>query len=339
MVERLKVGSKSYTKWDSKATGLGIKITRTGKRIWRLQLRYPGHAVQTKRTLGVYPAMKLAEAREKAAQWQMLVRQGTDPKAAEEEKQRTAAAARLAKAKQDAQTFAAVAEKFISEHLAGQRRGKAGAREVRNMLVAAWGERPIASITPADCKALIGQIKARAPYQARAAFGHLAVLFKFAIHHDLLDVSPIASLSKKMLFAGSGIAPRQRVLNDDEIRALWRATARLGFPYRQVYRLLLLTACRHREISHARWSELHPKIREALRKPTRPVDWNALPPTAKTLTIPAARFKSGSTHTRAAVERCLTSDRGSAEVPGRLHVQLGLRRARCPVRLREQSSA
>jgi hypothetical protein len=78
-VERAAIRSKSYTLWDAKQTGLGIKITRTGKRIWRMQIRYPGHAVQTKRTLGIYPAMGLAAAREKAAEWYSLVRQGPRP--------------------------------------------------------------------------------------------------------------------------------------------------------------------------------------------------------------------------------------------------------------------
>ena len=109
MVARARVQPKSYTIWDAKQTGLGIKITRTGKRFWRLQLKYPGHDVQTKRTLGMYPALSLAAAREKAGQWYSLVKQGIDPKDAEEEKQEAAAAARRAKALQSATTLAAVA--------------------------------------------------------------------------------------------------------------------------------------------------------------------------------------------------------------------------------------
>jgi hypothetical protein len=50
-VERLKIKPRAYTTWDAKQTGLGVKVTPTGKRLWRLQLRYPGHEVQTKRTL------------------------------------------------------------------------------------------------------------------------------------------------------------------------------------------------------------------------------------------------------------------------------------------------
>jgi integrase len=317
MVERARVQPKSYTLWDAKQTGLGIKITRAGKRLWRLQLRYPGHDVQTKRTLGIYPAMGLAAAREKAGQWYSLVKQGIDPKDAEEEKQEAAAAERRAKASQNVTTFAAVAQRYAAEVLVKQRRGKVVVREIGQLVDALGAERPIASVTPRDIKQAIGRIALRTPYQARNVFGGASTLFRWAVHHDLLTVSPTASLSKRLLFAGAKIGPRQRTLTDDEIAAFWRAARRIGYPYSQIYRLLLLTACRHSEISKMRWAELHPEVRKALRSPQRPIDWAALPATAKTLTIPAARFKSDTPHgvplTDAALEVLATVPRFGGE--------------------------
>ena len=153
--------------------------------------------------------MSLAEARAKAAEWHTLVRRGVDPK-------REEAAARRAA---DARTFASVAERYIQEHLAGQRRGKDGTREVRNYLVKTWGALPIADITPADVKALVGALKAKAPYQARNVLGHASTLFRWAVHNDLVAVSPVASLSKRWVLAGAKIGPRQRVLSDMEVAA------------------------------------------------------------------------------------------------------------------------
>jgi integrase len=297
MAQRLTEPTVQRTKgprtiYDAVQTGLGLRITMAGRRIWILQTRFPGHNVQTRRTLGTYPAMGLAAAREKAAEWYSLARGGTDPTEAE-------AAARRAKAFQDATTFANVAERFIAEHLAGQRRGEVGAREVRNYLVTAWGDRPIASITPQDVKALIGKLKTTTPYQARNVLGHASVLFKWAVHNDLLGVAPTASLSKRWLLAGANIGPRQRVLSDDELRAFWRASGKLGYPYSPLYRLLLLTGCRLNEIAKAKWSELHPELRKALREAAKScvrVTWGAVPNAAKALTIPRERFKSDAEH-------------------------------------------
>jgi integrase len=291
--ERARAKARTYALGDAKATGLSLRVFPTGKKVWVLQLAFPGHDTQSRRTLGIYPAMGLKAAREKATEWYALVKNdGRDPQEVEAEKARAAAAERQAQALKDATTFAAVAERFIAEHVARQRRGKAGAREVRNYLIKAWGERPISSITPQDVKTLIGKLKTTAPYQARNVLGHAGVLFRWCVHNDLLSVSPTASLSKKWLLSGAQIGPRQRVLDDDELGVFWRATGKLGYPMGDVYRLLLLTGCRVNEVAKAKWRELNPNLRRAIREGT----WRAVPAENRVLTIPAERFKSNAAH-------------------------------------------
>jgi integrase len=48
---------------------------------------------------------------------------------------------------------------------------------------------------------------------------------------------------------------RERVLEDHEIRAFWRATGREAYPGGSMLRLLLLSACRLREIANCEWGE------------------------------------------------------------------------------------
>src|SRR5262249_35113084 len=50
-------------------------------------------------------------------------------------------------------------------------------------------------------------------------------------------------------------AVRNRVLNDDELRALWKATEDMGYPYGPLLRLLALTGQRRSEVAEAQWSE------------------------------------------------------------------------------------
>jgi integrase len=293
-ITRLKLKPRAYAVWDSKATGLGVKVTPAGRRLWVVQLRYPGHRTQSRRTLGPYPAISLSAARAKAAEWYGWVRQGIDPADAEAERQQAAQALQRARALETATTFASVANRYVNEHLAKQRRAKRAAAEMRE-LTDAWGARPIASITPSDVKSLINKIKTRAPYQARNAFGHARTLFKFAVHNDLLAVSPCASLEQRWVLSGAQLGPRQRVLNDTEIAALWRAAGRLGYPYGPLYRLLLLTGVRVNELARARWSEFHPELRKIIRG-RQPIDWADVPDTTKVWTIPRERFKSDAEH-------------------------------------------
>jgi hypothetical protein len=93
--------------------------------------------------------MTLSEARAKAARWYAWVKAGIDPEAAEAEEKAKAEAARRAETLKKGHTFASVAERYISEHLNGQRRGKVTAREIRSDLIEAWGDRPISTSTRA----------------------------------------------------------------------------------------------------------------------------------------------------------------------------------------------
>ena len=69
---------------------------------------------------------------------------------------------------------------------------------------------------------------------------------------------------------------RDRVLQDDETRALWAASDQIGWPFGPIAKLLLLTAQRAGQVAGMRWSELN--LEEKL--------W----------TLPAARCKNNVVH-------------------------------------------
>jgi integrase len=49
---------------------------------------------------------------------------------------------------------------------------------------------------------------------------------------------------------------RDRVLADDELRAVWNAAERIGYPYGPLIHVLILTGARRGEIAEGRWSEI-----------------------------------------------------------------------------------
>ena len=74
-------------------------------------------------------------------------------------------------------------------------------------------------------------------------------MFVWACERDLLAANPISGVSdlvKKI--------PRDRVLDMDELCAVWRACDVLRYPFGPLYRLLLLTGCRRGEWAGAKWS-------------------------------------------------------------------------------------
>jgi integrase len=265
-----------YDTWDTVVPGLGVRVSKTGRRTFVLMTRYPGDRHPARRKLGIYGELNLEQAREKARGWLELIRKGIDPVVAEEE-------ARHAALRLQANTFASVAEDYLALQVIGpdpekprQRKAAEVARDFRGVFIALWDERPITSISRHDVLGLIEGIrdngtavtlavhgkdkkgkpeKAPAPRQARNLLGLLKTFFSWTIERGTygLNSSPCAHLKAARI-----IGERQaddRTLTDDELRAFWEATGDLGYPSGRIYRLLLLSGLRLNEVADAAWEE------------------------------------------------------------------------------------
>ena len=235
---------------DAEVTGLGVKVTETGSRSYVLIKRFPGFKHPAPRQLGSCDVLSLEEAREKARVWLKLIARGVDPARHERELQEAAARKRE-------NSFAAVAEDFFKEKLAGERQGRDVERDIRKEFVAAWSKRPIADITDEDVLAIIRSVKQRgSPSQARNLLGYAHRFFDWAIDQRGYGIktNPCAGLKPARLVGEK--RSRERVLTDEEVFAFWRATHRMGYPFGPLYRLLLLTGLRLNEVADARWPEI-----------------------------------------------------------------------------------
>jgi len=239
---------KLYDQMDTDVAGLGVRVSGNRK-TFILLTRYPGSSNPTRRALGEYDVMSLEEAREKAREWRKLIKKGIDPRDIEERRLKT--------------SFAAVADQFVT-YIRRQKLRTADAIEHNlKRLIDRWGARPITEITADDIRRVLqAAVDRDSKYQAFHDFALIRRLFNWAIGTGKygLEANPCRHLSTRDLI-GERLA-RDRVLTDDELRALWRATERLGYPYGPLYRLLLLTGSRLGEVAGARWSEFDLTQRE-----------------------------------------------------------------------------
>jgi integrase len=255
--------TQRYEVWDTKLPGFGVRVGdeadagrpgKAGRIAFILYARYASSpASPTRRVLGQYGPLTLEQARDKADAWRKLIDKGIDPATAEEE-------ARREEQEEQGRTFGAVAEKFIA-HVKRNKERKAVEveRDLRNEFIKPWGTRPIASIGPRDVAAVIERTVRRGKLaRAHNLFGHIRRLFRWAVPL-YVEHSPCALLSPKNLI-GERVR-RERILTDHELRALWRATARMGYPFGPLYRLLLLSGLRLSEACEARWDEINFKNR------------------------------------------------------------------------------
>lgn len=279
--------------WDGSLPGFGVRVSETGRKTFVLATRYPGNSSSARRRLGRYGPMTLEAAREKARHWLRLIEKGSDPQI-EAERQR------LAEQKRRKNTFGAVAEDFIADKLATERKGQEVARDIRKNLMPAWGNLPITDVADDEIAALVKAKARTAPSQARNLLGTIKRLFGWAVDQRAygVQVSPAAQL-KPAALCGEKIA-RSRVLTEDEVFAFWRTANRLPYPYGPVYRLLLLTGLRLNEVADAAWSEFDPVVVRAIRNriDDKPIDWTAVPAKHLIWTIPAARMKAKNSKAR-----------------------------------------
>lgn len=278
-----------YEVWDTKIPGFGVRVGddadkarpgKAGRIAFVLYTRYPSHTFPARRTLGRFGAVTLEQARAKAVDWLEAIRRGIDPRA-EEDRKREAAVAAAAEAVSN--SFANVAEKFILDVVLGtdpnnpkQRSGWSVAANIRRVLIPVWGARPITEISRRDVRALTEEIRdlgtegmlaargikpnknvKRRPMPSAAAhiLAYAKQLFSWALDREDygLTASPCADLKARNIVGKKKSG--KRILNDDEIFALWRAADRLPYPYGPVYKILALTALRLNEPADAVWSE------------------------------------------------------------------------------------
>jgi integrase len=253
---------KRYAISDALVPGLRVRVTDRGHKSYVLWRRVNKKARSASAlALGEVGQLTLAAARDKARAWLAEIESGRDPRAAERV--------------EPEMTFGDVLADYFRRHVAGKRKAKDVQREMRNELLSRWKDKPISAITRRHIIAMVDEIKDRgATYQAHNLFGHCKTFFNWCVEKDILQSSPADHMQAARLIGAR--KPRQRVLNDDEIRAFWAATGEMGYPYGPLFRMLLLTGQREREVADARWGEfdLGNKL------------W----------TVPPERHKSDSTH-------------------------------------------
>jgi integrase len=239
---------------DGKVTGLYFVVQPSGARSWAVRYRADGKPA--KLTLGPFPAVGLAEARRRAREELGKIAGGEDPASTK----RTAREAARAAAAAESDRVSAVATEFVKRAVTkrtGHRRisdSWAAERErlLRVEVLPKIGSKRIGDVTKADILGLLeGMVDRGSAVNANRLLAVLRRMFNWCISRGLVDKSPCDKLTPP-----APETSRDRVLSDDEIRLVWNAFGRVGYPFGPMAQLLLLTGARLNEIASGRWSEI-----------------------------------------------------------------------------------
>jgi integrase len=249
-VKSLKAAPKGTRKqyMDALVPGFGVRVTDKGVKTYILQTRFPGSPNPVRREIN---APELAKARKTASDWLALIKQGVDPA-------QVKAKAEEEKAMTRANTFRAIAVDYFERKLARQRSGKNLTKRIIKHLIPIFQDRPVAEITDLDILGKVVNPRAvKTPSMARSLFNDLHTFFGWVIDQRIygLKANPCVGIKISKIVGERPV--RKRILNDDELRALWIAASRLAYPVGPLYRGLILMALRIRELSntvHSEWN-------------------------------------------------------------------------------------
>ncbi len=227
--------------------GLYLQVNPNGTKYWRLKFRLAGK--EKKLALGVYPTVKLAEARAERDKWKPMVKAGLDPVI---ERQ-------LAKVKTQqaaANTFQAIAERWIVEHRKGWSAYycKQVERYLEKDVYPHIGRLPVHSITREHVKDVVQRIEKRVPKGAAAVNVRqwVQAVLLFAVDEGLIADVPNLRIKIKR-------KPVEHAKNHDR-QALADFVKRLeGFGGNRTTAialdLMLLLFVRTVEVRRAEWAE------------------------------------------------------------------------------------
>jgi integrase len=226
---RARDGEAQTDYFDASVPGLSLRVSASRK-AWSYLFTWGGR--RARMSLGTYPATSLAAARSRAEAARGDVEAGKDPRAGKPD------------------TLREVCEEWAGREGVAIRTGAYRRATLERLIYPALGNRPIADIRRSDIVRVLDRIEdASGPAMADQTLAYLRRVMNW--HEGRADDfrSPIVRSMGRTL-----APPRDRILTDGELRAVWAASAEGMFG--GFVRFLLLTGCRRQEAAGMRWSEI-----------------------------------------------------------------------------------
>ncbi len=238
-VAGLKPRAARYTEPDPELRGHYVRVQPSGAKSFVAVARDPA-GKQVWATIGAADVLAVDEARAKAREAIMRIRAGLP-------------AFELPKARAD--TFGTVAANWMKRHVEtnGLRSRRGIERLLASHVLPLWADREFLSIRRSDVAALLDDVEDN--HSARQADSVLTIVRSimnwFATRHD--DYVP--PIVRGMRRQNPRAQARARILDDDELQAIWRAAEASG-TFGAIIRLALLTAQRSRKVVRMKWTDL-----------------------------------------------------------------------------------
>ncbi|AWB52512.1 tyrosine-type recombinase/integrase [Pasteurella multocida] len=248
-VEKAKPQAKEYTLTDG--YGLFLLILPSGIKSWRFNYARPITQKRTKISLGIYPAVSLAQARAKREEYRALLAQGIDPQEHKEQEQKAAI------------TKIENSLLFIAERWKAKKAQEVEAltlkknwRRMEAYLFPIIGNMPVNEIVPkVAIEALEPLYNQGKGDTLRRVIRLLNEVLNFAVNYGLIPFNPCLQINEVFSFGKSNNNP---AINPKELPELIKTVmySSVAIQTKLLFQFQLLTMVRPSEASNATWSEI-----------------------------------------------------------------------------------
>lgn len=276
--------TKRCERTDPGTPGLSLRMGPNGRATWYALYTVAGAGEDGRRSeqrrykLGNYPLIDLPEARNRVRDALDKADRGIDPR---DERQKQIDELRERK-------FETVLERYVRLWVKEKTRDGRFAREqeerakkeaertgkqprevgrcpaerlLADQVAPKWAGRDLDSVRMVDVDLLLDDIIRDAGMPiAREVRKHLTGFFSWSARRGIIAVNPMGGLRRPDLAYTS----RKRWLTMDEVRRVWEAAGDLGYPFGDMYRLLMLTGNRKGEIATLRRSSFDSDVPDLL---------------------------------------------------------------------------
>lgn len=248
-VEKAKPQAKEYTLTDG--YGLFLLILPSGIKSWRFNYARPITQKRTKISLGIYPAVSLAQARAKREEYRALLAQGIDPQEHKEQEQKAAI------------TKIENSLLFIAERWKTKK-----AQEVEELTLKKNWQRMEAYLFPVIGNMPVNEIVPKVAIEAleplynqgkgdtlRRVIRLLNEVLNFAVNYGLIPFNPCLQINEVFSFGKSNNNP---AISPKELPELIKTVmySSVAIQTKLLFQFQLLTMVRPSEASNATWSEI-----------------------------------------------------------------------------------
>ncbi len=247
--------------------GFGILVYPTGSKSWIY--RYKINNKKDYIIFGYYPEMSLSEARKSFHELYCIKRSGKNPKQVIEERknQNTLNVESL---------MVFWYKNYVEKHYKQPLKIK---RQIHTDIIPVLGHFELDELQTINVTQALDNIVNRGSrIHANRVLSTLKQAFNYAVNRGNASINPIANIKSRNI--GGVEKPRERYLNLEEIKTIWRfldsEICKMSLQTKNIIKIIILTGVRTAEARLARWSDIN--FQDSI--------W----------TIPAINTKSGITH-------------------------------------------